>query len=167
MINHQRKLGRLENRGNLPINVGGIFRNNLRMIKEKNRSPKQGYQWPAKRTDILQIIMVHIRSLGQGNISTHVCHSVHGGGGYLYDVNSCLAAWSHVPFGGSLSLVPCPFWRGYLSQGISVSGGLCILRILLECILVFKKLTEFLFDLNNKEFILLRKARSNPSVKSR
>ena len=49
------------------------------------------------------------------------------GRGSLYDVTSCLAAWSHVPFGGfclwshvpsgdSLSLVPCSF-RGFSIQG--------------------------------------------------
>ena len=37
-------------------------------------------------------------------------------GGGLYDVTSWLAAWSHVPSRGSLSLVPCSFW------GISVQG---------------------------------------------
>ena len=33
-----------------------------------------------------------------------------GVGGSLYDVTSCLTAWSVVPSGGSLSLVPCSFW---------------------------------------------------------
>ena len=41
------------------------------------------------------------RSLGQGNVFTHVCHPVHGGS--LYDVTSCLTARSYVPSGGSLS----------------------------------------------------------------
>ena len=44
-----------------------------------------------------------------------VSHSVHREKGSLYNVTSCLAAWPHVPSGGSLSLVPCSF------QG--VSGG--------------------------------------------
>ena len=39
-----------------------------------------------------------------------------GGGGSLYDVISCLAAWSHIPSRGSVSLVPCSFW-GSLSSG--------------------------------------------------
>ena len=52
------------------------------------------------------------RSLGQGNVFTPVCHSVHSGG-ILYDVNSCLAE------GGSLST------RGSL-KGISIQGGLCL-----------------------------------------
>ena len=42
-----------------------------------------------------------------------------GGGGEslqsLHDVTFCLAAWSHVPSGGFLSLVPCSF-----------QGGLCL-----------------------------------------
>ena len=48
-----------------------------------------------------------------------------GGGESLYDVTSCLAAWSDVPSRGSLSLVPCS------SQGVSIPGpmflpgGLC------------------------------------------
>ena len=46
------------------------------------------------------------RSLGQGNVFTHVCHSVHEGRESMYDVTSCLAAWSHVPSRGYLSLDP-------------------------------------------------------------
>ena len=50
-----------------------------------------------------------------------VSHSVHGGA--LYDVTSCLAAWSHVPsrglcLDGSLS-------GGVCGEGVSVKGGLC------------------------------------------
>ena len=55
------------------------------------------------------------RSLGQGNVFTRMCHSVHGGRGSLYDVTSCLAAWSHVLSGGSVS-GPMYF------LGVSVSG---------------------------------------------
>ena len=44
-----------------------------------------------------------------------------GGRGTLYDVTTCLAAWSHVPSGGSLSLHA---HSGGSVQG-SVSGGLC------------------------------------------
>ena len=36
------------------------------------------------------------------------------GGGYLYDVTSCLAAWSHVPSGKGVS-VPGPMFRGGVS----------------------------------------------------
>ena len=39
--------------------------------------------------------------------------------GSLCDVISCLAAWSHVPSRGSLSLVPCSF-QGVSVQGVSV-----------------------------------------------
>ena len=55
------------------------------------------------------------QSLGQGNVFTRVCYSVHRGKGPLYDVTPCLAAWSHAP-----------------SRGVSVSGpmflptGLCL-----------------------------------------
>ena len=59
----------------------------------------------------------------------------------LHDVISCLASWSHVPSGGSLSLVLCSF------QGVSVRGaGVCLcpgesekraVCILLECFLVY------------------------------
>ena len=61
------------------------------------------------------------------------------GGGSLYDVISCLAAWSHVPSGGvSVSgqmfliggvSVRGSLSRGSLSKGISVQGGLCTRRI--------------------------------------
>ena len=47
------------------------------------------------------------RSLGQGNVFTRMCHSVHGGRGSLYDATSCLAVWSHVLSGGSVSRVFC------------------------------------------------------------
>ena len=54
----------------------------------------------------------------------------------------CLAAWSHVPSGGSLSLVPCSF-QGVSVQGDSVGetplyGEQRVVRILPECILVLK-----------------------------
>ena len=49
------------------------------------------------------------------------------GRGPLYDVTSCLVVWSHAPYRGSLSLVPCSFGeslsRGFLSRWISVQGG--------------------------------------------
>ena len=54
------------------------------------------------------------RSSVQGNVFVPVCHSVHRGES-LYDVTSCLAAWSQVPSGGSLCLVPGSF-----------SGSLCL-----------------------------------------
>ena len=50
----------------------------------------------------------------------HICHSVHGGGGCLwslYDVTSCLAAWSHVAFQGGLCL-----WS-HVPSGKSPSRG--------------------------------------------
>ena len=43
------------------------------------------------------------------------------GDGSLYNVTSCLVAWSHVPSAGFLSLVPCSF------QGVSVSGPMFLL----------------------------------------
>ena len=49
-------------------------------------------------------------------------HSVHRGS--LYDVTSCLAAWFHVPSGGSLFLVPYSYWG--LCQGGLCQGGLCL-----------------------------------------
>ena len=49
------------------------------------------------------IITARKRSLGQGNIFTGMCQSFcpWGREGSLYDVTSCLAAWSHVPSRGS------------------------------------------------------------------
>ena len=43
------------------------------------------------------------RSLWQGNVFIPFCQSFCSLGGSLYDVTSCLAAWSHVPSRGSLS----------------------------------------------------------------
>ena len=43
--------------------------------------------------------------------------------GSLYDVTSCLAAWSHYPFGGPLSLVSYSFY-GVSVQGVFVQGDL-------------------------------------------
>ena len=64
-----------------------------------------------------QVITTRKRSLGQGNVFTHVCYSVHRGRGSLYDVTSCLVAWPHVPSRGSLS-------RGDSAGGVSVQGVL-------------------------------------------
>ena len=51
-----------------------------------------------------------------------VSHSVRGGS--LCDVTPCLAAWSHVPSRGSLSLVSCSFHWG-ISLGVPIQGSLC------------------------------------------
>ena len=63
------------------------------------------------------------RSLGQGNVFTHVYHSGYKEGGGLYDVTSYLAAWSHVPFGwGDLwSHFPSRRAGGSLSRGVSLT----------------------------------------------
>ena len=65
------------------------------------------------------LITVRKRSLGQGNVFKSMYQSFCSQGGSLYDVTSCLAAWFHVPSGGSLCLVPCSF------PGVSVQGALC------------------------------------------
>ena len=73
---------------------------------------------------IYLIVTVRKQSLGRGTIFLPVCLFT---GGSLYDVTSCLAAWSHVPSGGSLSLVTCSFGGLYLGvsvQGVSVWGSL-------------------------------------------
>ena len=89
------------------------------------------------------------QSLGQGNVFTHVYHSVHKEGG-LYDVTSYLAARSHVPFGGGglWSHFPSRRAGGSLSRGVSLTetpwtenpppkySKEQAVRILLECILV-------------------------------
>ena len=67
---------------------------------------------------LTHVISARKRSLGQGNNVRNICHSVGGG---LYDVTSCLDAWSRVPSGGgSLS-------RGISVQGVSVSTGVSVL----------------------------------------
>ena len=47
-----------------------------------------------------------------------------GGKGSLYDVTSCLAAWSHFPFEGSLFLVPYSFWGSCLWYDVPSGGPL-------------------------------------------
>ena len=82
---------------------------------------------------------VQIRSLGQGNVFTCVCHSVHRDG--VSDVTSCLAAWSNVPSRGVLGHM---FIRGgesayrWVKQNPSPPPelGKWTVRIPLECILV-------------------------------
>ena len=91
---------------------------------------------------------------GQGNVFTHVCHSVHrGGGGSLYHVTPFLVTWSYVPSREGVS-VPGPMYllgglcswchvhsRGSISsvQGVSVrrpsESEKRTVHILLECFL--------------------------------
>ena len=85
----------------------------------------------------------------EGKVFTGVCHSVHSWGraslvpGPLSRVRYL---WSHVPSGGKVSLVPCPFLGvGYL--GVGYLGGNTLppewrllrrsVRIILECFLLF------------------------------
>ena len=53
------------------------------------------------------------------------------GGGVLYDVTSCLAAWSHVPSRGSLSLVTCSFMGGFIVSDLWGGKSHCSPCILL------------------------------------
>ena len=60
------------------------------------------------------------RGLGQGNIFIGVCQSFWGP---LYDVTSCLAAWSHVLWGrGSPMLLPA----GLCPERLCPEEGLCL-----------------------------------------
>ena len=73
-----------------------------------------------------RIFTIRKRTLGQGYIFTGVYQSFcpqtgFGGGSSLYDVTSCLAAWSHVPSVWHLCLVSCSF-SGICVQGFSVQG---------------------------------------------
>ena len=108
------------------------------------------------------VITARQRSLGQGNVFTGVCLSTVGP---LYDVTSYLAAWFHVLYRGSPSLVPCSFkgmglCRGGLCRGECLSRGVSVVsvkeslwkgtethsgwvRILLECILVAKSFSKW------------------------
>ena len=54
----------------------------------------------------LNVFTTRKRSLGKGNVFTGVC--LRGKGVYLYDVTSCLAAWSHDPSGGLCALSHVP-----------------------------------------------------------
>ena len=91
-----------------------------------------------------RIITARKRSLGQGNIFRSVCQSFcsQWGRGSLYDVTSCLAAWSHVPSRMFLSLVPRSFGERGLCPGRVCPGTppppepeKRAVRILLECFL--------------------------------
>ena len=48
----------------------------------------------------ITILLPPANEVAEGNVFTGVCHSVHGG----------VYAWSQVPSGGWVCLVPCPFW---------------------------------------------------------
>ena len=68
------------------------------------------------------------QSLGQGTVFTRVC--LFSNAGSLYDVTSCLTAWSHVPSGRGVcarSHVPVwmwvSVWKGDLLSGGSLSRG--------------------------------------------
>ena len=98
----------------------------------------------------LHIVTARKQSLGQGNVFTPVCHSVHTGGLCLGGVS---VQWGSLSGGWSLSTQVsvqgvsvqgslCP--GGSLSRGLSVKGALCqedpqysnerAVRILMECI---------------------------------
>ena len=72
------------------------------------------------------VITAHKRSLRQGNVFTGVCLSTVGP---LYDVTSYLAAWSHVLYRGSPSLVPCSFKGMGLCRGESLSRGVSVVSV--------------------------------------
>ena len=81
----------------------------------------------------LHIFTARKRSLGQGNIFTRVCHSVHRGGG--------VSVWCHFLLRESLS-------RGSLSRGVSLReiplpGDEQAVCILLECFLLTFDFTEY------------------------
>ena len=80
-------------------------------------------------------------------LHVYTCLSFLFRGGSLYDVTSCMAAWSHVPSRRSLSLVPCGVCLpGVCLYGVWLQGKLGrrppepekrAVRILLKCFLVF------------------------------
>ena len=89
----------------------------------------------ATTLDYNQLFATHKRSLGQDNIFTPVCHSVHGVGG-----------------GGVPTPRGCLVWRCLLG-GVPAPGGCLVetpgqlllreVHILLECILVVTKFTKY------------------------
>ena len=104
------------------------------------RNPKQSYQWPRKQ-DLYSVLLPPTNKVWGKVIFSEegVSHSVHRAS--LYDVTSCMDAWSHIPSRGSLSLAACSFWGsvsggsllGGLCLGWSLSGGLCLEGSLSRC----------------------------------
>ena len=139
----------------------------------KNSLPSSGYHLTVVTVFklILQnlhfpehIITARKRSLGQGNVFTPVCHSVHGGWGGGVSVPGRITGRMiggglcprGTMSGGRGDLCP----RGSVARGVSVQGGLCPRRvsvqvptppysheravhILLECILVKIEYTAY------------------------
>ena len=113
------------------LNKGKIIQNSFDVLLYTNRKLLSESRKGEFLFDVISnsVVTVRKRSLGKGNVFSHVSHSVQRGRGSLYDVTSCLAAWSHVPWGGGVS-VSSPMFLGVGSlpqvlcsfQGVSVSG---------------------------------------------
>ena len=79
--------------------------------------------------DFYLVITVRKRSLGQGNVFTPVCHSVHMGGSLSYHASQVtwqegsLSRGVTVQRGVSVQEGLCP--EGVSVQGVSVQGSLC------------------------------------------
>ena len=86
------------------------------------------------------IITAHRRSLGQGNVFTPVCLFTWES---LYDVTSCLAAWSYVPSKGISVSGPMFLVGGLPPERVGQTPsrtGKRVVRILLECFLVSRSI---------------------------
>ena len=84
------------------------------------RNPKVGYHkindcHTSIFTVKFPVITARKRSLGQGNVFTSICHTVHRVG-TMYDITCCLAVWSHVRSGESLP----PSMGVYVGRGLSL-----------------------------------------------
>ena len=79
-----------------------------------------------KWNGFLLVITARKRSLGQGNVFTLVCHSVHNGGSLSYHASQ--VTWQGVFVQGLSvqgSLSRGSLSRGSLSRRVSVQGGIC------------------------------------------
>ena len=86
------------------------------------------------------IITARRRSLWQGNVFTPVCLFTLGS---LYDVTSCLTAWSHVPSKAVSVSGPMFLLGGLPPEGVGQTlprTGKRVVRILLECFLVSRSI---------------------------
>ena len=115
-----------------------IYSKNPMTLRKNIVHGRGGALRSATTLDCNQLFAARKRSLGQDNIFTPVCHSVHGGGGGCLLPGGCLVWRCLLGGGGGVCLLlGGAWWRP--------SGQLLLreVHILLECILVVTKFTKY------------------------